>query len=1026
MNLHFSLTARSASKGSISPYLRCGLVGLYLCLCGSTLAADPSRRFVYPGEGGKLVYDRDEQGNRIPDFSYCGYGSGGAAIPDAPVRVVVPPARGDNGPRIQAAIDYVSGLPAEANGLRGAVLLLAGRHEVAGGLHLTTGGVVLRGQGQGPDGTVLVATGTDRRTLIRIAGKADRRIISPKPYAVADAYVPVGASRLRLATTEGLRAGDTVLVEHPSTRRWIAAIGMDRFPSRDVGSWLDWQPGKMDVCWDRVVTHVADDTITLDAPLTMALDAAHGGGRLQVYSWPGRISQVGVENLRCESAFDRGNPLDEQHAWTAISIENVRDGWVRQVTAVHFAGSAVSVWESCKGVTVEDCTSLQPISELGGYRRHIFYTSGQLTLFQRCRSEDGRHDFAVGYLAAGPNAFVACNATRAHQFSGPIESWASGVLYDNVTVDGDGLALTNREIDNQGSGWAAANCVLWQCTASVVTCRRPPTAQNWAIGCWGQFVGDGHWRSLSEFVKPVSLYAAQLAERLGDKAIANTRRRDISTSPNDARSIDEVAPNLVRQRTRPEPVSNKPLALKDGWLVCDGKVLAGGRTGTIWWRGHILPSRVSEFGPGVTRFVPGRVGPGYTDDLDELTETMRASNKVCLTHHWGLWYDRRRDDHQMVRRPDGAVWPPFYEQPWARSGRGTAWDGLSKYDLTRFNPWYFSRLKQFADLCDRKGLLLVQQMYFQHNILEAGAHWADFPWRPANCLQDTGFPEPPPYANNKRIFMAEAFYDVSHPVRRELHRAYIRKCLDTLGDNSNVLFLTGAEFTGPLTFMRFWLGTIDDWQKEKGKKVLIGLSCTKDVQDEILADPVRGPKVAVIDMKYWWYTADGGVYDPKGGESLAPRQQYRQWKGPKTHSDAQTARQVREYRLRYPSKAVLCSLEPVNGWAVLAAGGSVPNLPPTTDARLLAALPRMRPLDAAKGAKQQAILAEPGRNYLVYSEAGPSITLDLSGNEGTFTVYRIDPRTGRVSQSADVVHGGKAVTFSVDASRTCLVWLTRK
>jgi hypothetical protein len=997
-----------------------------LCLCGSALAADPSRRFVYPGADDKLIYDRDERGDRIPDFSHCGYAGGGVPIPDAPVRVAVTPGRGDNGPRIQAAIDYVSGLPADADGLRGAVLLLAGRHEVAGGLRLAASGVVLRGQGQGPDGTVLVATGTDRRTLIRIAGKAYRRIVSQTPYTVADAYVPGGACRLRLATTEGLHTGDTVLVEHPSTRKWIAALGMDRFPSRDVGSWLDWLPGKMDVRWDRVITRIDGDAVTLDAPLTTSLDAAHGGSRLQVYSWPGRIRQVGVENLRCESEFDHANPLDEQHAWTAISFENTRDGWVRQATVLHFAGSAVSVWESCKGVTVEDCTSLAPVSELGGYRRRTFYTSGQLTLFQRCRAEDGRHDFAVGYLAAGPNAFVTCKAVRAHHFSGPIESWASGVLYDNITMDGGGLALTNREIDNQGAGWAAANCMLWQCTAPVVTCRRPPTAHNWAIGCWGQFVGDGHWRSLSEFVKPASLYAAQLSERLGDKAVRNIRRRDVPAASGNAKAIDEAAPDLVRKRTQPAAAPSKRLALKDGWLVCDGKLLAGGRMGTVWWRGHVLPSRAGEFGYGVTRFVPGRVGPGYTDDLDELTDTMRAKNQAILAHHWGLWYDRRRDDHQMVRRIDGAVWPPFYEQPWARSGRGTAWDGLSKYDLTRFNSWYFARLKQFADLCDRKGLLLIQEMYFQHNVLEAGAHWADFPWRPANCLQDTGFPEPPPYVNDKRIFMAEAFYDVSHPLRRELHRAYIRKCLDTLGDNSNVLFLTGEEFTGPLAFMRFWLDVIEEWQKEKGKKVLVGLSCTKDVQDAILTDPVRGPRVAVIDMKYWWYTANGGVYDPKGGESLAPRQQYRQWEGAKTRSEAQTARQVREYRLRYPSKAVLCSLGPVSGWAVLIASGSVPNLPPTTDAQLLAALPRMKPFASAKLTSQQGILAEPGRNYLLYSSSGQSITLDLSGNEGTFTVYRIDPRTGQASRSADVVHGGKAVDLPVAASGTCLLWLTRK
>ena len=40
--------------------------------------------------------------------------------------------------------------------------------------------------------------------------------------------------------------------------------------------------------------------------------------------------------------------------------------------------------------------------------------------------------------------------------------------------------------------------------------------------------------------------------------------------------------------------------------------------------------------------------------------------------------------------------------------------------------------------------------------------------------------------------------DISHPVRRELHRQYIRQCLNNFADNSNVIQLTSAEFTGPL------------------------------------------------------------------------------------------------------------------------------------------------------------------------------------------------------------------------------------
>src|SRR5262249_1162021 len=259
------------------------------------------------------------------------------------------------------------------------------------------------------------------------------------------------------------------------------------------------------------------------------------------------------------------------------------------------------------------------------------------------------------------------------------------------------------------------------------------------------------------------------------------------------------------------------------------------------------------------------------------------------------------------------------------------------------------------------------QMYFQHNILEAGAHWADCPWRPVNCLQATGFPEPPPYENNKRVFMADAFYDVTHPVRRELHRLYIRHCLDALAGHPNVIHLTSAEFTGPLHFVQFWLDVVREWKAETGKRVLIGLSATKDVQDAILADPARATAVDVIDIRYWWYTGGGPLYAPKGGESLAPRQQLREWRGDPKQTPQAMARAVGEYRRRYPEKVVLCSLDRPDGWAVLAAGGSVPRLPRTTDPELLALIPALRPLETAGPSQRQWALGAPGRGYLVYS-----------------------------------------------------------
>ena len=66
--------------------------------------------------------------------------------------------------------------------------------------------------------------------------------------------------------------------------------------------------------------------------------------------------------------------------------------------------------------------------------------------------------------------------------------------------------------------------------------------------------------------------------------------------------------------------------------------------------------------------------------------------------------------------------PPFFTQPWARSGQGTAWDGLSKFDLTKFDSFYFEQLRKFAEAADRKGLILLHNYHLQHCITGGSQH----------------------------------------------------------------------------------------------------------------------------------------------------------------------------------------------------------------------------------------------------------------------------------------------------------------
>jgi hypothetical protein len=92
------------------------------------------------------------------------------------------------------------------------------------------------------------------------------------------------------------------------------------------------------------------------------------------------------------------------------------------------------------------------------------------------------------------------------------------VLFDIVNVEGGALSFKNRGQDGQGAGWTAANSVFWQCSAALIECPNPPTAQNWAFGSWAQYQGDGNWFASDEHVQPRSLFYAQLEERLGKPA----------------------------------------------------------------------------------------------------------------------------------------------------------------------------------------------------------------------------------------------------------------------------------------------------------------------------------------------------------------------------------------------------------------------------------------------------------------------------------------------------------------------------
>lgn len=474
---------------------------------------------------GRLTYGlyanqgQDEAVHRLPDFSHAGYMGGGVALPDVPTVLTLDgPSGGDDRPQIQAALDEVAARAPDADGFRGAVALPAGEWRVDDGLVIAADGVVLRGEGQGADGTRIVATRRAQHAVITLQGDGPALAeIDGTRRRIADAYVPVGSQRLTLAHVDGLSPGDAIAVERTPNAAWIDALDMGRY---------GWEADAYHIAFERRITAIEGDTITLDLPMVDTIEDGFGGGAVYRVDHGGRVQQSGVEDLRVISEFD--HDTDEQHAWSAVVLRRASNCWVRGITAVHLGYAAVSIEDRSSFNTVQDSAFVDPVSQVTGSRRYAFNLAGASTgnLFQRCYAREARHDFVSGARTTGPNVWLDCYSSQSSNDDGPHHRWATGLLFDNTASLF--LHVENRADSGSGHGWSGAQVVFYNGRANGIRCDAPHGAMNFALGCVGA-QQEGGWRadepfgwfeSLGEPLAPRSLYLAQLADRLGPDAVA--------------------------------------------------------------------------------------------------------------------------------------------------------------------------------------------------------------------------------------------------------------------------------------------------------------------------------------------------------------------------------------------------------------------------------------------------------------------------------------------------------------------------
>jgi len=474
-----------------------------------------SSKYVKVGKNGALIYPPDEEGNTIPDFSKVGYGAGMRYIPFVQVVKTIQAADSNSQSVIQAAIDVVAKLPLNKKGFRGAILLKAGVYNIPGTIRINASGIVLRGEGED---TKLIAVGKGQRNLISVSGKGELKEIAETRRRINESYVPVGAKSFRLSSTEGLEVGDSIVVFRPGTAKWIHDLQMDQIEMRDT-SVKQWQTKEYDLHFERIITRIEKNKVYIDNPIVMAMEEQYGGGEIYRYSFEGRLNNVGIESLYCESAFT--TDIDEDHGWNAVHLNRIENGWIRNITAKYFGYSCVNLGPQTRNITVDSCRYLEPKSQITGSRRYSFNNDGQLNLASNCFASEGRHDYVTGARVCGPNVFYNCRSENAKADIGPHHRWAVGTLYDNIVTDGE-INIQDRGNWGTGHGWAGVNQVIWNCTAAKAAIQNPwVSGVNYVIGLKakryeGRLKGrpQAAWEGGSEAqLVPMSLYKAQVAAK---------------------------------------------------------------------------------------------------------------------------------------------------------------------------------------------------------------------------------------------------------------------------------------------------------------------------------------------------------------------------------------------------------------------------------------------------------------------------------------------------------------------------------
>ena len=346
--------------------------------------------------------------------------------------------------------------------------------------------------------------------------------------------------------------------------------------------------------------------------------------------------------------------------------------------------------------------------------------------------------------------------------------------------------------------------------------------------------------------------------------------------------------------------------------------------------------------------------------------------------------------------------------PWARTGPGMASDGKPKFDLNRFDPAYFDRLRTRVASARDRGIYVSIMLFEGWGLQFAQGGWQAHPFHPDNNINGIGTKLDP---NGKGLEV----HELADPAITAVQEAYVRKVVDTVNDLDNVLYEISNENHPPSTEWQYhMIRFIHDYEATKRRQHPVGMTFQYGggSNDTLFKSPAEwvspnpdggyrddppasdGTKVVLNDTDHLWGIGGNQAWvwksflrgynplfmDPYDGVVLGNRFDP-QW---------DPVRRSLGYTRTFAERMDLARAKPV------------PELASTAYC-----------------------LADPGEAYLTYLPEGGAVRLDLSGAKGQLTVEWLDPSTGETT-AAPRVAGGAAREFTAPFAGDAVLYVSRR